>query len=84
MRDGEGLPLLREALAGRRKVLGEDHPQTQRAIQHLEHHEQEHQEKQQQQQQQEEEQEQEQEEQEEQEEEEETMYDRMRKRRRFH
>ena len=48
----------------RRKVLGEDHPDTQRAIQWLEQME-----KQQQQ--------------EEEEEEEETMYDRMRKRRRF-
>ena len=65
-RHGEGLPLLREAVAGRRKVQGEGDPDTQDAIQDLEQYEAEaaaaaaa------------------------EEEEEETMYDRMRKRRRF-
>ena len=67
-RHGEGLPLLRECLAGRRKVLVEGHPDTQKAIRALAQHEaaaaaaaaa------------------------EEEEEEEETIADRMRKRRRF-
>ena len=39
-RYGEGLPLLRECVAGRRKVLGEGDPGTQKAIQALESYEQ--------------------------------------------
>ena len=38
-RHGEGLPLLREAVAGMRKVHGEGHPHTQRTIWSLKRHE---------------------------------------------
>eukprot|EP01045_Picozoa_sp_COSAG04_P001299 COSAG04_NODE_42_length_32379_cov_41.656691_22_plen_63_part_00 len=61
---------MREAVAGMRKVLGEGHPHTQMAIRELEHFEQQQDHHQQH-------------EEEEEEQEEETMYDRMRKRRRF-
>ena len=65
----EGLGLLRQAVAGMRKVLGEGRPHTQMAIRELEHFEQQ--------------QDHHQQHEEEEEQEEETMCDRMRKRRRF-
>ena len=76
----EGLGLLRQAVAGMRKVLGEDHRHTQETIEDLEEYEAAAAEEEEEE---EDDEEEEEGEEDDDEEEEETMYDRMRKRRRF-